>query len=53
MFGIRKCKDCLINYFVKDKTYYKLYTEDKVYRIEISYCPYCKERNIKIKRIFR
>lgn len=53
MFGIRKCKDCLRNYIAKDKTYYKLYTEDKAYKIEISYCSYCKERNIKIKRVFR
>lgn len=53
MFGIRKCKDCLVTYIAKDKTYYKLYTENKTYKVEISYCSYCKERNIKIKRVFR
>lgn len=53
MFSLRKCKDCSIIYIGKDKTYYKLYTQDKTYKIEVSYCPYCKERNLKIKRIFR
>lgn len=53
MFNIKRCKDCLVTYIAKDKTYYKLYTEDKVYKIEISYCPYCKERNIKVKRVFK
>lgn len=53
MFNVRKCKDCLVTYIAKDKTYYKLYVENKTYKVEISYCPYYKERNIKIKRVFR
>ena len=33
MFNLRKCKDCSIIYIGKDKTYYKLYAEDKIYKI--------------------
>ena len=53
MFNLRKCKDCLLTYIAKNKTFYKLHTKDKSYKVEVTYCPYCKERNIKIKRIFR